>query len=60
MNKTQIIALLLALSCSVNIAFTAGIIARTAGASLGHAALTAAAAGGTAMTIFFAGVSAYH
>jgi hypothetical protein len=60
MNRTQILTLLLALSCSINIAFAAGMAARSAGASRGQAILTAAGACATAMTIFFAGVSAYH
>jgi len=60
MIKTQVLALLLAVSCSLNIALTAGITARGTSASLAHAILTAAGAGGTAMTIYFAGVSAYH
>jgi len=60
MQKTQILALLLALSCSINTALTAGIVAHGTGANLGRVILTAAGAGGTAMTIYFAGVSAYH
>jgi hypothetical protein len=60
MNKTQILALLLAVSCSINTAFAAGMAARIAGASRGQAILTAAGACGSVMTIFFAGVSAYH
>jgi len=60
MHAIQILTLLLALSGALNIAFTAGITARQANASPAQAILTAAGAGGTAMAIFFAAVSAYH
>jgi len=60
MHAAQILTLLLALSGTLNIAFTAGITARHAGAAPAQAILTAAGAAGTVMAIFFAAVSAYH
>ncbi len=60
MHTVQVLTLLLALSGALNAAFTAGIIARYAGAAPAQAILTAAAAAGTVMAIFFAAVSAYH
>jgi hypothetical protein len=60
MHALQILALLLAASAALNIAFTTGIIARHAGASTAQAILTAAGATGTVMAIFFTAVSAYR
>jgi hypothetical protein len=60
MHAIQVLTLFLALSGALNIAFTAGIIARQAGASQAQAILTAGGAAGTVMAIFFAAVSAYH
>ena len=60
MHAVQILALLLALSGAVNVAFTVGIITRKAGGSLPQAILTGAGSAGTVMAIFFAAVSAYH
>lgn len=60
MHTTQILTLLLALSGAVNVAFGAGITARSAGASTGQAILTGAGSAGTVMAVFFAGVAAYH
>ena len=59
-HATQILTLLLALSCALHTAFAAGIVARHAGASPAQALMTAAGAAGTIMAIFFAAVSAYH
>jgi hypothetical protein len=59
-HTVQILTLLLALSGALNVAFTAGLTARFAGASPAHAVLTAAGAAGTVMAIFFAAVSAYR
>jgi hypothetical protein len=60
MNAAKILALLLALSGALNIAFAAGITSRHAGVTLAQAILTGAGAGGTALVIFFAAVGAYH
>ena len=60
MHTVQILTLLLAVSGAVNMAFTAGITARLAGAGPAQAILTAAGAVGTVMAIFFAAVSAYR
>ena len=60
MHAVQILTLLLALSGAVNIAFTAGLTARLAGAGSAQAVLTAAGAAGTVLAIFFAAVSAYR
>jgi hypothetical protein len=60
MHAIQVLTLLLALSGALNVAFTAGITARRAGAGPAQAILTAAGAAGTIMAIFFAAVSAYH
>ncbi len=60
MHALQVLALLLAASTAVNIAFAAGVVARHAGASTAQATLTAAGAAGTAMALFLTAVSAYH
>jgi hypothetical protein len=60
MHTVQILTLLLALSGALNVAFSAGLAARFAGARPAQALLTGAGAAGTVMAIFFAGVSAYH
>jgi len=60
MCATQILTLLLALSCALNVAFAAGITARRAGTSTAQAIMAAAGAMGTVMAIFFAAVAAYH
>lgn len=60
MQSTQILALLLALSGAVNIAFAAAITARAAGANPAQAILTGAGSAGTVMAIFFAAVAAYQ
>ncbi len=60
MHAAQILTLLLALSGAVNVAFTVGLTARLAGARPAQAVLTAAAAAGTVLAIFFAAVSAYR
>ncbi len=60
MHTMQVLTLLLALSGSLNIAFTAGLTARLAGAGPAQAVLAGAGATGTAMAIFFAAVSAYR
>ena len=60
MHTLQILALLLAASAAVNIAFTTGIIARNAGASTAQAILAAANAAGTVMALFLTAVSAYR
>jgi uncharacterized metal-binding protein len=60
MHTAQVLSLLLALSGALNVAFAAGLTARFAGARPAEAILTAAAAAGTVMAIFFAAVSAYR
>ncbi len=51
MHTVQVLALLLALSGALNVAFAAGIAACHAGFSPAQAILTAASAGGTIMAI---------
>ena len=60
MHAPQVLALLLAASAALNIAFTTGIIARHAGASTAQAILTAVGAASTAMALFFTAISAYR
>ena len=60
MHTVQILTLLVALSGALNVGFATGIIARYAGTTPAQAILTAAAAAGTVMAIFFAAVAAYH
>jgi hypothetical protein len=60
MDAIQVLTLLLALSGTLNVAFTAGITTRLAGAGPARAILTAAGAAATVMGIFFAAVSAYR
>jgi hypothetical protein len=60
MHAAQVLALLLAASAALNIAFAAGLIARQAGASISRVILTAAGAASTAMALYLTAVSAYH
>jgi uncharacterized metal-binding protein len=60
MHTVQVLTLLLALSGALNVAVAAGITARLAGAGPAQAVMTAAAAAGAVMTVFFAAVSAYR
>ena len=60
MHALQVLALLLAASAALNIAFATAIIARHAGAGTPQAVLTAAGAASTAMALFFTAISAYH
>jgi hypothetical protein len=60
MTPAQILALLLALSVAGNIAITAALVARKAGAGTAGAALTGASAAATALGLYFAAVGAYH
>jgi hypothetical protein len=60
MHALQVLALLLAASAALNIAFTVGIIARRVGASTAQAIFAAASAVGTVMALFLAAVSAYR
>jgi len=60
MHTIQVLALLLALSGALNVAFATGLTARFADARPAQAILTAAAAAGTVMAIFFAAVCAYR
>ncbi|MFI0479703.1 hypothetical protein [Actinomadura sp. 9N215] len=60
MSPQQTLALLLALSTALNIAITAGLLARSADASTPHAILTGAGAAATLLGLYFAAVAAYH
>ena len=60
MHAMQVLTLLLALSGTLNVAFTTGIIARHAGVGTAQAILTAGGAAGTVMALFFTAVSAYR
>lgn len=60
MDIVQILVLLLALSTALNIAFGAGLVARAGGLSVPASVLTASGAAATALTVFFAAVSAYR
>jgi hypothetical protein len=60
MHALQVLALLLATSAALNVAFTVGIIARHADASTAQAVLTAASAAGTVLALFLTAVSAYR
>ncbi len=60
MHTVQVLTLLLALSGALNVAFTAGLTARLAGAGPAEAILTGAGAARAVMAIFFAAVSAYR
>ncbi|QXJ25795.1 hypothetical protein AGRA3207_007345 [Actinomadura graeca] len=60
MSPVQILALLLALSTALNIAITAGLLARSTGAGTVNAILTGAGAGATATGLYLAAVTAYH
>ncbi len=59
MHTVQVLTLL-ALSGALNVAFTAGLTARLAGADPAQAILTGAGAAGAVMAILFAAVSAYR
>jgi hypothetical protein len=60
MHALQVLALLLAASAALNVAFTVGIIARHAGASTAQAVLAGASATGTVLALFLTAVSAYR
>lgn len=60
MHAIQVLALLVALSSALNVAFGVGVTARHADVGPAQAILTAAGAAGTVMIIFFAAVSAYR
>jgi len=60
MSPVEILSLLLALSITLNIAITAALIARRAGASTANAILTGAGAAATTLALYLAAVAAYH
>jgi hypothetical protein len=60
MTTIEILALFLALSVALNLALSASILARGAGKSMPAATLVGASTATTALTIFFAAVSAYR
>jgi len=57
---SKVLALLLAVSCAVNVAFAAGIIAHAGGMGVPQALLTAGGAAGTVLTIYFLAITAYR
>ncbi|MFZ4250445.1 hypothetical protein ACOZDF_35000 [Streptomyces griseoincarnatus] len=59
MSPLQILSLLLALSTALNIAITAGLLARRSGAGIPQAILTGAGTAATGLGIYFAAVTAY-
>ena len=50
----------LAVSTALNIAFTAGVIARSAGVGTANAILTGAGAAATSLGLYFAAIAAYQ
>jgi hypothetical protein len=60
MKTLKVLALMLAASCAVNVAFAVGIIAHAGGMSVPQALLTAGGAAGTVLTIYFLAVAAYR
>ena len=60
MTMINLLVLLLALSMSINIGFTAGAIARLAGQSLPRSVLVGAGAAATFLTIFFTALPSYN
>jgi hypothetical protein len=60
MTTVRILALLLALSAALNIAFFAGIMTHLAGAPAPRAVMTGGAAAATALGLYFAAIAAYH
>lgn len=60
MKTLKVLALLLAASCAVNVAFAVGIVAHVGGMNIPHALLAAGGAAGTVMTIYFLAVTAYR
>ena len=60
MHTVQVLTLLLALSAALNVAAAAGLTSRLAGFAPAQAVMTAAAAAGAVMAVFFAAVSAYR
>ncbi|MFE0652490.1 hypothetical protein ACFVZH_28315 [Streptomyces sp. NPDC059534] len=59
MSPLQILSLLLALSTALNIAITAGLLARRAGTDIPQAIFIGAGAAATSLGIYFAAVAAY-
>jgi hypothetical protein len=59
MSPLQTLSLLLALSTALNIAFTAGLLARRSGANISQAILTGAGSAATSLGVYFAAVAAY-
>ncbi|MER5382322.1 hypothetical protein ABT040_18925 [Streptomyces sp. NPDC002688] len=60
MNPLQLLALLLALSAALNLAFTAGLLAHRSGADVTRAIRAGAGAAATALGIYFAALAAYR
>ncbi|WP_331751746.1 hypothetical protein OG713_45415 (plasmid) [Streptomyces sp. NBC_00723] len=59
MSPLQILSLLLALSTALNMAITAGLLARRSGVCIPQAILAGAGAAATTLGIYFAAVAAY-
>jgi hypothetical protein len=60
MSQIEILSLLLAASTALNLALTAGLIARSAGVGTANAILTGAGAAATTLGLYFAAIAAYH
>jgi hypothetical protein len=60
MSTVQILTLLLALSCTVNLGCAAGFLAARSGLGPARAVLVAGSATGGSLALFFAAVAAYH
>jgi hypothetical protein len=60
MNPLQILALLLALSTALNIAFTTGLLVQRCGAGTLQAILAGGGAAATSLGIYLAAVAAYR
>jgi hypothetical protein len=60
MTTVQMLALLLALSAALNIAFLTGLAAHQAGATTPRALATSGSAAATTLGLYFAAVAAYH
>ncbi|MFI0813751.1 hypothetical protein [Streptomyces echinatus] len=60
MTTDQILTLLLAFSCALNLGTYAGVLAMRSGVTLHRAILIGGSTVGATMTVFFTGLAAYH
>jgi hypothetical protein len=60
MTPVQLLGMLLAASIAINIAIAAGLLARSAGASVANSILTGAGAAATSLGLYIAAAAAYH